>query len=1264
MSINISERAVRLNRVSFAVSLALSLMASDAAMAQEKPPEKTDGKSVETPADKPKNPPKDAQAKPKSNAEAAAQELEKIVVIGTRAAQQSSIARKKGAATAQDSIVAEDVGAFPDRNVAEAISRISGIALDRGDFGEGVTVSVRGNDASVTRVELDGQAVQAGGGTNLLQGGDGRGVELRELSSDLIKSVDVVKGSTAAMTEGSLGGGIIINTRTGLDFAKPYYSLRTAVSQGSLNKKKSPNLNLVLADKFFDKRLGVLVNLSKSEYYNEIHQITNGGVNNQQGLVRLLDFDNSPEKTFRYNPAVLNELDPTVDQPILASPLTAGGFFNASTPRELVTRAAAAQTKADCYAAFPALTTAQAAAINGATARTAAINQRSNELISCLNQWNDYTPALIRSFVRGQDDQRQSGDIRLDFKVSNTLSLYGKLSRNKREVLDRVGNFSVGGGLNVNPTGSFVDASTGVRSLSPTGAASGLYSLFPTTASFRNNTTPALGAVANVKPGYTVDSSHHVTSYTVTDAFYNTDMITSRIETGSKYLQLGGEYKSGRLRARFMAGDSSSDFLRNDRRASLGYQFGEASFSVQPDGSWAYSIPQAGGGQLDYERYASLSPQAASAAIPLSPTNNVAVPAYTAAQKPLLTPTLQLQEIRMMKSETEEQTAKVDIDYNIREQVPVLTFIKGGLNLRKTDVKNWNFGNSAPTVLQDAVGTFGAAGYQPGIYLPSPVVRNTLVGCENTAGSLGAGGQPCVYGFIPSTNPQQPQTGQMVLTQAQYLDLVKQVLSVPPNSQFYAGAPNRAPGLINGWTQIDIDKLYELGGWKSNMGCLVECQASDGKVYQQPFAQFSEKSSAAYLMADFDLDRNPFTGRDWPLGLQLEGNFGWRVVKTEVSGTGFMTFRSIRKNANYDPLNPNAAAGISTTVARRMSSIENSSTDVMPSLNLALWLVPDKVVTRYNRAKTIARPPLGRLIPNIECTYDERRFDVADDPDGSGADQFCSGTMGNPGLKPFTNINHNLALEWYANRDTMFTLAAFKQKGKIGAPNLRVGRSGVKVFEGTDAIDPVTGKPLGDVEFSFTQWDNEAASTRRGVEFGTKLAFRFLPWALRHTGLDANYTRVRSSQAAPTFEQFTGDVLPKFNEPKYSFNTSLWYDDGAFSARLSWQVVDKRFLCYSPCANSSTVGVNNIPSNNMWNVRMPYNPGAPIFASRTSYVDGKMAYRFKNGIELFIEGRNLTKERTSNTTGGYQDYADGTPSVYQDGYFGRRVMVGLNVRSL
>src|SRR5437763_5399770 len=74
------------------------------------------------------------------------------VLVAVRRAQQSSIERKKNAGTAMDAIVADDVGTLPDRNIGEALSRIAGVAIERGDFGEGVSVSIRGNGSQSTRV--------------------------------------------------------------------------------------------------------------------------------------------------------------------------------------------------------------------------------------------------------------------------------------------------------------------------------------------------------------------------------------------------------------------------------------------------------------------------------------------------------------------------------------------------------------------------------------------------------------------------------------------------------------------------------------------------------------------------------------------------------------------------------------------------------------------------------------------------------------------------------------------------------------------------------------------------------------------------------------------------------------------------------------------------------------------------------------------------------------------------------------------------------
>ncbi|RZM30855.1 MAG: TonB-dependent receptor, partial [Sphingomonas sp.] len=203
-----------------------------------------------------------------------------VIVTGSRASQQSANNRKKNAKTATDSIVADDIGSFPDRNVNEAISRIPGVALGRNEFGEGDSVAVRGNGPDLTRVELDGIGVQSTTGLALGAGG-GRSADLRELPAELVKSVDVVKGSTADMTEGSLGGTVQIKTRTGLDFAKPYLSVRAGAGQNSLGREWTPDANLVTGGRFLNDRVGVIASGSYSKLQNDGHGFENTTSNNR-----------------------------------------------------------------------------------------------------------------------------------------------------------------------------------------------------------------------------------------------------------------------------------------------------------------------------------------------------------------------------------------------------------------------------------------------------------------------------------------------------------------------------------------------------------------------------------------------------------------------------------------------------------------------------------------------------------------------------------------------------------------------------------------------------------------------------------------------------------------------------------------------------------------------------------------------------------------------------------------------------------------------
>lgn len=211
-------------------------------------------------------------------------ELEEIIVVGTRASLQSAIDRKKKASTVVDSLVAEDVAQFPDKNVGEALQRITGVQLSR-SFGEGESVSIRGVEPDLNRVEINGVSVLGSAGTG------SRGSDLRDMASELIKSIDVFKGYTADMTEGGVGGTVSVQTRRPLELKKTLFAVTAAGQYLDLEKNVTPRGNLTFGDKFLDDRFGVLVNVT----YDDVE--TRGDFLRNTEWVALADYDNSPNKT-------------------------------------------------------------------------------------------------------------------------------------------------------------------------------------------------------------------------------------------------------------------------------------------------------------------------------------------------------------------------------------------------------------------------------------------------------------------------------------------------------------------------------------------------------------------------------------------------------------------------------------------------------------------------------------------------------------------------------------------------------------------------------------------------------------------------------------------------------------------------------------------------------------------------------------------------------------------------------------------------------
>ena len=220
------------------------------------------------------------QTAPVENASANKQ-VEEIVVSGIRFSQRSALDRKKAAVTMSDSLVAEDIGAFPDKNIAEALQRIPGVQIGR-DNGEGSIVSVRGVAPDLLRVELNSVGAMGMGGS--------RTVDFRDMASELVKSLDVIKGSEARLTEGGIGGTIHVNTRKPNEFNENFFSASGEGQYNDLIGDVMPKVNAVGVYKFND-RLGILVNVTAQDKDTVLH-----GIRNTE-WARFADYDNSPERS-------------------------------------------------------------------------------------------------------------------------------------------------------------------------------------------------------------------------------------------------------------------------------------------------------------------------------------------------------------------------------------------------------------------------------------------------------------------------------------------------------------------------------------------------------------------------------------------------------------------------------------------------------------------------------------------------------------------------------------------------------------------------------------------------------------------------------------------------------------------------------------------------------------------------------------------------------------------------------------------------------
>ncbi|MET0498355.1 MAG: TonB-dependent receptor [Steroidobacteraceae bacterium] len=177
--------------------------------------------------------------------------LEEIVVSGTRAALVESRDRKRDAQVVQDSIVAEDLGRFPDDNVADSLSHITGITLQRTRGGEGQYVNIRGLGPEFSIVTLNGRI--------LATDGDGRDFAFDVLPSEIIAGADVYKSASAPNLEGSIGGAINLTSARPLANRGTRSSLSVEGDYNDLSENTGYKASAVFSTTFAGDTMGVLL---------------------------------------------------------------------------------------------------------------------------------------------------------------------------------------------------------------------------------------------------------------------------------------------------------------------------------------------------------------------------------------------------------------------------------------------------------------------------------------------------------------------------------------------------------------------------------------------------------------------------------------------------------------------------------------------------------------------------------------------------------------------------------------------------------------------------------------------------------------------------------------------------------------------------------------------------------------------------------------------------------------------------------------------
>jgi len=199
--------------------------------------------------------------------------VEEVLVTGIRASLQKSMDIKRESQGVVDAISSEDMGKFPDTNLAESLQRISGVSINRTN-GEGQEITVRGLGPDFNLVTLNGRQMPVSG-LEATTVNAGRSFDFSNIASEGIAGVDVYKTSRANISSGGMGATVNVKTTRPLDTPGLAFTLggKAVYDTSRIDANITPEVSGLYSQTFAEDTLGIALSFSQQNRKGGYRQV-------------------------------------------------------------------------------------------------------------------------------------------------------------------------------------------------------------------------------------------------------------------------------------------------------------------------------------------------------------------------------------------------------------------------------------------------------------------------------------------------------------------------------------------------------------------------------------------------------------------------------------------------------------------------------------------------------------------------------------------------------------------------------------------------------------------------------------------------------------------------------------------------------------------------------------------------------------------------------------------------------------------------------